>query len=107
EGEALKEAITMAKLSAPDLLVQVEVDRLDQISPALEAQPDALLLDNFSLEELREGVAMIGSTVITEASGNITLESAGRYKELELDFISSSALVSRAIWCDVGLDWLR
>lgn len=107
EGQALKEAVSMVRLSAPDLLIQVEVDRLNQIAPTLEARPDALLFDNFSIDELQEGLAMVGTKVITEASGKITLESAERYKGLELDFISSSSLVGRAIWCDVGLDWLH
>ena len=97
----------MVRVSSPDLLIQVEVDRLDQITPTLEARPDALLFDNFSIDELQKGLAMVDSKVITEASGKITLESAEHYKDLELDFISSSSLVGRAIWCDVGLDWLH
>ena len=107
EGQALKEAITMVRLSSPDLLVQVEVDRLDQITPTLEARPDALLFDNFSIDELQEGLAMVDSKAITEASGKITLDSVENYKDLKLDFISSSSLVGKAAWCDVGLDWLH
>ena len=105
-GNSLTETVRKAKSAAPDLLVQVEVDRLDQIEPALEAKADALLLDNFSLEDLRKALALINGTAITEASGGITLESAADYKELDLDFISTSALVGRAAWRDVGLDWL-
>ncbi len=106
QGQALAEAVIKAKTAAPDLLVQVEIDRLDQIEPALKAKVDALLLDNFSLNDLKEGSRMIGSLAVTEASGGITLENVSSYKELDLDFISTSALVGRAAWSDVGLDWL-
>jgi nicotinate-nucleotide pyrophosphorylase (carboxylating) len=106
EGSSLTETVKKAKSAAPDLLVQVEVDRLDQIEPALEAKADALLLDNFSLGDLRKALALIRGTTVTEASGGITLESAADYKELDLDFISTSALVGRAAWRDIGLDWL-
>ena len=106
QGQALADAVSKAKAAAPDLLVQVEIDHLDQIEPALEAKVDALLLDNFSLDDLREGSRKIGSFAVIEASGGITLENISPYKELDLDFISTSALVSRAAWIDVGLDWL-
>ena len=106
EGHSLVEAIRKAKQANPDLLVQVEVDRTDQIELALKAGADALLLDNFSLDDLCEGLRMIGGSVITEASGGITLESTSLYKDLDLDFISTSSLVGRSSWCDVGLDWL-
>ena len=106
DGNALSETVKKAKLAAPDLLVQVEVDRLDQIEPALEAGVDALLLDNFSLDDLKRGTNMIGSTAIIEASGGISLDNISRYKDIDLDFISTSAVVGRSTWCDVGLDWL-
>jgi len=106
QGQALAEAISKAKEHAPDLLIQLEIDRLDQIEPALEAKVDALLLDNFSFDDLREGARIIDTVAITEASGGITLEKASRYNEIDIDFISTSALIGHAAWSDVGLDWL-
>ena len=105
EGEFLTELVLKAKARAPDLLIQVEVDRLEQIPPALEAKADALLLDNFPLDELKEGIRIIDSTAITEASGGITLGNVNRYKDLDLDFVSTSAVVGQSAWSDVGLDW--
>ena len=84
----------------------MEVDRLEQIKPALKAKADALLLDNFSLDDLRKALVVIGTAAITEASGGITLESIPCYADLGLDFLSTSALVGHAAWRDVGLDWL-
>jgi nicotinate-nucleotide pyrophosphorylase (carboxylating) len=106
EGQSLTETAQKAKAVAPDLLVQVEVDRLEQIKPALKAKADALLLDNFSLNDLRKALVVIGTAAITEASGGITLESIPCYADLGLDFLSTSALVGHAAWRDVGLDWL-
>ena len=64
------------------MLVQVEVDHLGQIKPVLEAKADALLLDNFSLEDLAEALGEIGDKAITAASGGITLESIPSYSNL-------------------------
>ncbi len=104
-GEFLTELVLKAKARAPDLLIQVEVDRLEQIPPILKAKPDALLLDNFALDELKEAIRIIDSTAITEASGGITLENVNRYKDLDLDFVSTSAVVGQSAWSDIGLDW--
>ena len=82
-----------------------ESEPLKESAPALEAKADALLLDNFPLDELKEGIRIIDSTAITEASGGITLENVNRYKDLDLDFVSTSAVVGRSAWSDVGLDW--
>ncbi len=107
DGKALSEIIRNAKMNASDMLVQVEVDRLEQIQPVLEAKADALLLDNFTLQDLAAALKEIGDKAITEASGGITLESIPSYSDLGLDFLSTSAMVGQAAWRDIGLDWLN
>lgn len=101
----LATAIQRARTHAPDLPVEVEVDRLDQIPPVLKAGADVILLDNFTPGELGEAGALIGGQALTEASGGITLERLPELAPLGLDFISTGALVHQSTWVDIGLDW--
>jgi nicotinate-nucleotide pyrophosphorylase (carboxylating) len=101
----LAAAVNLARRSAPDLPVEVEVDRLDQIPAVLDAGADVILLDNFTLPSLRRAIALIHGRAFTEASGGITLRSLPRLAGLGLDFVSTGALVHQSIWVDIGLDW--
>ena len=101
----LAAAVTRAKKAAPDLPVEVEVDRLDQIPPVLAAGADVILLDNFTPSQIKRAVALIGGRAFTEASGGITLKSLPRFAGLGLDFVSTGALVHQSVWVDIGLDW--
>lgn len=82
----------------------VEVDRLDQIEPVLAANPTGVLLDNFTLEELRAGVAMIGDRAIAEASGGVNLDTVAGIAETGVDVISVGLLTHGARALDLGLD---
>jgi nicotinate-nucleotide pyrophosphorylase (carboxylating) len=104
-NEGLAAAVARAKKSAPDLPVEVEVDRLDQIPPVLDAGADIILLDNFSPAQLRKAVDLIAGRAFTEASGGITLKTLPKLAGLGLDFASTGALVHQSIWVDIGLDW--
>ena len=73
-GNRLSETVTLAVNTCEDIPVEVEVDRLEQIAPSLEAGADIILLDNFSPPELKEAVSMIDGRAWTEASGGITLD---------------------------------
>jgi nicotinate-nucleotide pyrophosphorylase (carboxylating) len=105
-GNRLFETVALAVNTCEDLAVEVEVDRLEQITPALEAGADIILLDNFSPHELIEAVSMVDGRACTEASGGITLKSLPALGELGLDFISSGAPIHQSRWKDIGLDWL-
>jgi nicotinate-nucleotide pyrophosphorylase (carboxylating) len=104
-GHRLATAVKRARRSAPDLPVEVEVDRLDQIPAVLEAGADVILLDNFTLPALRRAISLIRGRAFTEASGGITLRSLPRLAGIGLDFISTGALVHQSVWVDIGLDW--
>jgi nicotinate-nucleotide pyrophosphorylase len=104
-GDDLAAAVTRAKKAAPDLPVEVEVDRLEQIPPVLAAGADVILLDNFTPAKIKKALALIRGRAFTEASGGITLKSLPRYAGLGLDFVSTGALVHQAVWADIGLDW--
>jgi len=106
-ASALAAAVAAARKAAPDLAVEVEVDRLDQIPAALAAGADVILLDNFTPAQLRRAVALINGRAFTEASGGITLKALPRLAGLGLDFVSTGALVHHSVWVDLGLDWMR
>lgn len=84
--------------------LEVEVDRIDQIEPVLAAGVDTIMLDNFTLDELREGVALIDGRAIVEASGNVSLSTVRAIAETGVDVISSGALTHSVRALDLGLD---
>ncbi|HEX8062647.1 MAG TPA: carboxylating nicotinate-nucleotide diphosphorylase [Allosphingosinicella sp.] len=83
----------------------VEVDRLDQIAPALEAGATHLLLDNMDVPVLREAVALVAGRVPTEASGGITLETIRAKAETGITYISVGRITQSAPAADIGLDF--
>jgi nicotinate-nucleotide pyrophosphorylase (carboxylating) len=84
--------------------VVVEVDRLDQIPAVLDGGAHTVLLDNFSLDELRAGVALIGDRANAEASGGVSLETVADIAATGVDVISVGALTHSARALDLGLD---
>ena len=101
----MAKTVAGAKATYPDLLVEVEVDHVGQIPPVLEAGADALLLDNFSPDQVAEAVREIGNQAVVEASGGITLETAERYAKAGPHFLSTGAPIHKSSWADLGLDW--
>ncbi len=87
--------------------VEVEVDRLDQIEPVLAAGVDTVLLDNFSLSDLRTAVALIGDRALTEASGSVNLETVAEIARTGVKIISVGALTHSVRSLDLGLDVLN
>lgn len=105
QGLDLTEAIRTVRARIPHTThLEVEVDRLDQLPAVLAAQPDTIMLDNFSLADLRAGVALIGGRAIVEASGGVTLDSVRAIAETGVDVISAGALTHSAPALDLGLD---
>ncbi|MEV8239148.1 carboxylating nicotinate-nucleotide diphosphorylase [Microbacterium testaceum] len=84
--------------------VEVEVDRLDQIDAVLAAGVGTIMLDNFSLDDLRLGVARIAGAAQVEASGGVTLDTVRAIAETGVDVISVGALTHSAPALDLGLD---
>lgn len=87
-------------------MVEVEVDTLSQLKKIIPLKPHAVLLDNMSLDELREAVAMVDGSIVTEASGGVKLETVAAIAETGVDFISSGALTHSAMNLDLGMDAL-
>ena len=86
--------------------ITVEVDRLDQIEPALAAGADRLLLDNMKPPMLREAVALVAGRVPTEASGGVNLETIRGIAETGVTFVSVGRITQSAPAADVGMDYL-
>jgi nicotinate-nucleotide pyrophosphorylase (carboxylating) len=104
-GQALQNAVMVSRKQNPQLLIEVEVDRLDQLPPVIDAGPDIIMLDNFKPTDLRKAVSMINGRAATEASGGVSLKTLPGLAKLGLDFISCGALVHQSRWVDIGLDW--
>jgi nicotinate-nucleotide pyrophosphorylase (carboxylating) len=100
------EAVRAAKEAATGLPIQVEVDRLDQIEPALLAGAERLLLDNMAPAMLREAVALVAGRVPLEASGGVRLETIRAIAESGVDFISVGRITQSAPAVDIGLDYV-
>jgi nicotinate-nucleotide pyrophosphorylase (carboxylating) len=99
------EAVRRAKDANTGLPVQVEVDRIDQIDPALAAGADRLLLDNMPPPVLREAVALVAGRVPLEASGGVNLDTIRQIAETDVDYISVGRITQSAPAVDIGLDY--
>jgi nicotinate-nucleotide pyrophosphorylase (carboxylating) len=98
-------ALAAAKAKAGHLLpVEVEVDGLDQLEEALPFAPTCIMLDNFSLADLRTAVARVNGGTLLEASGGVDLSTVRAIAETGVDIISVGALTHSAPCLDIGLD---
>ncbi|NGO55650.1 carboxylating nicotinate-nucleotide diphosphorylase [Allomesorhizobium camelthorni] len=102
----IRPAIERARVSVGHLVkIEVEVDTLAQLEEALVLAPDAVLLDNMSVDELRQAVSMVAGRCITEASGRITAATAPVIAATRVDLISVGWLTHSAPILDIGLDY--
>lgn len=99
-GEAVRRAVAAGVKE-----IICEVDRLDQIEPALAAGATRLLLDNMEPDELREAVRIIAGRVATEASGGINLQTIKAKAATGVDYVSVGRLTQSAPAADIGLDF--
>jgi nicotinate-nucleotide pyrophosphorylase (carboxylating) len=99
------EAIRRARAFTGHLVkIECEVDSLKQLAEALDAGPDVVMLDNFSLKNLRVAVGMAAGRVVLEASGGVKLDTVRDIAETGVDVISVGALTHSASVLDIGLD---
>jgi nicotinate-nucleotide pyrophosphorylase (carboxylating) len=99
------EALTRARAAAGHLTpIEVEVDSLAQLEEAIPFAPDVIMLDNFSLADLRTAVAVTAGRVRLEASGGVNLDTVRAIAETGVDVISVGALTHSAPVLDIGLD---
>jgi nicotinate-nucleotide pyrophosphorylase (carboxylating) len=103
---AVAAAVRRARALYPELKVEVEADELAQVTQAVEAGADIVLLDNMSLDQLRAAVCLVAGRCRTEASGGVNLQTIRPIAETGVDFISVGALTHSARAVDLGLDFL-
>ena len=97
-------AVRMAREYAPFVRkIEVEVENLDMLREALEAGADIIMLDNMSVEDMREAVRLTAGRAETECSGNVTRENIERLVDIGVDYISSGALTHSAPILDLSL----
>ena len=99
------QAVSRAKAAHVGLPIQVEVERLEQIEPAIAAGADRLLLDNMPPPLLRQAVTLVARQVPLEASGGVTLETIRAIAETGVDYISVGRITQSAPAVDIGLDY--
>ncbi len=100
----VKEAVMMAKEYAPFVRkIEVEVENLDMLKEALEAGADIIMLDNMSVEDMKEAVRLTAGRAETECSGNVTRENIARLVDIGVDYISSGALTHSSPILDLSL----
>jgi nicotinate-nucleotide pyrophosphorylase (carboxylating) len=101
---SIKSAVEKVKDKFPELDFEIEVDNLDQLNDALEVEAKLILLDNFSIEDLKKAVVVVNKKAKLEASGGITLENARKIAETGVDFLAVGALTHSAPVLDIGGD---
>lgn len=100
----VKEAVQMAKEYAPFVRkIEIEVENLDMLKEALEAGADIIMLDNMSVENMKEAVKLCKGKAETECSGNVTKENVAKLVDIGVDYISSGALTHSSPILDLSL----
>ncbi|MBE6638071.1 MAG: carboxylating nicotinate-nucleotide diphosphorylase [Ruminococcaceae bacterium] len=100
----VKEAVAMAKEYAPFVRkIEIEVENLDMLREALEAGADIIMLDNMSVEDMKQAVKLCEGRAETECSGNVTKENVARLVDIGVDYISSGALTHSSPILDLSL----
>jgi nicotinate-nucleotide pyrophosphorylase (carboxylating) len=96
-------AVAQARRIAPDRPVEIEVEDLDELRTALAAKADIILLDNFTLERMREGVQMNGGRARLEASGGVNLATLRVIAETGVDFVSVGEITKKVTPLDLSM----
>ncbi len=101
---SVAQAFAAVRAQAPELPLEVECDTLEQVSEALAAGADLILLDNFTVPDMAAAVRLAGGRALLEASGGLTLASARAVAETGVDYLAVGALTHSAPALDIGLD---
>lgn len=100
----VKQAVKMAKEYAPFVRkIEIEVENLDMLKQALQAGADIIMLDNMSVEDMKQAVKLCKGKAETECSGNVTKENVARLVDIGVDYISSGALTHSSPILDLSL----
>jgi nicotinate-nucleotide pyrophosphorylase (carboxylating) len=102
---SIKSAVSKTRRSSPPTVkIEVECDNLKQVSQALSAGADIIMLDNMNIEKMTKAVKLIDKRALTEASGNITIENIREVAMTGVDFISVGALTHSSAHVDISME---
>lgn len=101
--DGIHNAVTEARFHNPDLAVEVEVENMDELQQAIDAKADRALLDNFDIKTLTQAVKICKGKIISEASGNITIENISEVANTGVDYISTGALTKDITAIDLSM----
>lgn len=105
---SVKNAVNSAREYAPFVRkIEVEVENLDMVKEAIDAQADIIMLDNMSIDMMKEAILLIDNKAKTECSGNVTKENIANLIDIGVDYISSGALTHSAPILDLSLKNLK
>ncbi len=103
---SISRAVAMVRARVPHTVrVEVEVETIDQVNQCLGCGVEIIMLDNMSLQAMREAVDLVGGRALIEASGGITIDTVESVAKTGVDIISIGALTHSAPACDIGMDW--
>ena len=105
DGDVKLAIARVREIAAPGVRIEVECDTLDQVSAAMKAKADIVMLDNMSLHDMREAVQMVGGRAVLEASGGVNLQTVRAIAETGVDWISVGALTHSPPALDLGIDF--
>jgi len=100
---SIKAAVERALWIHADVPVEVEVESLDELQQALDAGADIIMLDNFTVPMMREGVAITAGRALLEVSGNVTEKTLREFAETGVDYISVGALTKHVRAMDLSM----
>ena len=89
---SIVKAVAQAKRSNPSMRVEVEVESIEELQEAVDAEADMVLLDNFSLDNVKKAIAIVDNSLLIELSGGMDLDKVAKLKDLGADFISIGTL---------------
>lgn len=104
---SIAKAVAQARTNEPGKPVEVEVENLDEFKQALDAKADTIMLDNFSLADMRKAVSLSRGKAKLEASGGVTEESLHSYAETGVDYISIGALTKDCKSIDLSMRFVE
>ena len=102
-GGSIKKIVKRARLINPNRMIEVEVENFEDINSALEAQVDIIMLDNFSISDMRKAVNQVQGLTKIEVSGNVSLDTVYEVAETGVDFISIGSLTKNIRAIDLSM----
>ena len=103
----IAKAIERARAAHPELKVEVEVENLDELQQALDAKADIIMLDNFEYDSMIQAVKQTNHQALLEISGNVNIDTIGRFASTGVDYISVGALTKNVRALDLSMRFVK